>query len=60
MNEVTMNYYTLLYVKQINNKDLLYSTGNYIPYFIITIRGKSLKKNMYNLSNLKKNICVSN
>ena len=56
MNEVTMNYYTLLYVKQINNEDLLYSTGNCIPYFIITIRGKSLKKNMYNLNNLKKNI----
>ena len=24
-----INTYTLLYIKQINNKDLLYSTGNY-------------------------------
>ena len=28
--------YTLLYVKQVTNKDLLYSTGNYTQYFVIT------------------------
>ena len=25
-----INIYTLLYIKEINNRDLLYSTGNYI------------------------------
>ena len=28
--------YTLLYIKQVNNKDLLYSTGNYTQYLVIT------------------------
>ena len=28
--------YTLLYIKQINNKDFLYSTGNYINYIVRT------------------------
>ena len=31
--------YTLLYIKQINN-DLLYSTGSYIQYLVITYNGK--------------------
>ena len=31
---------TLLYLKQIINKDLLYSTGNYTQYFVITYKGK--------------------
>ena len=31
---------TLPNIKQINNKDLLYSTGNYSPYFIITYNEK--------------------
>ena len=35
--------YILLYVKQINNKDLLYSTGNCIQYFI-TYNGKEFEK----------------
>ena len=34
-----INMYTLLYVKQINNKDLLYSTGNYIQYLVINYNG---------------------
>ena len=38
------NMYTLLYIKQITNKDLLYSTGNYIKYPIITYNGKESKK----------------
>ena len=29
-----------LYIKQINNKDLLYYTGNYIQYIIITYNRK--------------------
>ena len=34
--EFRIRRYTLLYIKQINNKVLLYSTGNYIQYFVIT------------------------
>ena len=36
--------YTLPYIKQITNKDLLYSTGNYTQYFVITYKGKESKK----------------
>ena len=35
---------TLLYIKQINNKDLMYSIGNYIQYLIIIYNGKNLEK----------------
>ena len=38
---------TLSYIKQINNKDLLYSTGNYVHYLVINYNGKELKKYMY-------------
>ena len=34
------NVYTLLYIKQIINKDLLYSTGNCIQYLVIANNGK--------------------
>ena len=33
--------------KPINNKDTLYSTGNYIQYLGITYNGKELEKNGY-------------
>ena len=46
------NSKTLVYIRHITNKDLLYSTGNHIQYFIITYKGKELEKNrhvcMYN------------
>ena len=42
-----MNIYTLLYIKYITNKDLLYGTGNYTQYFVITYNGKILKRNIY-------------
>ena len=46
--EFRVNIYTLVYIKQINNKDLLYSTGNYAQYFVITYQGKvSEKKQIY-------------
>ena len=45
--EFGINRYTLLYVKQITNMDLLYSTENTTQYFIITYKGKNLKKNRY-------------
>ena len=42
--EFRINRYKLLYIKQINNKDLLYNTGNYIQYFVITYNEKESKK----------------
>ena len=39
----------LLYLEWINNKVLLYSTGNYIQYSMISHNGKEyFKKRMYN------------
>ena len=34
-----INRYTLLYVKQISNKDILCSTGNYTNDFVIMFNG---------------------
>ena len=45
--EYRINKYALPYIKQINNEDLLYSTGNYIQYLIITYNGKELRKRIY-------------
>ena len=48
---VWVKIYTLLYRKQIKNKDLLYSTGKYIQYLVITYSGKESEKEymyMYN------------
>ena len=42
--EFGIHIYTLLYVKQIINKDLLYSTGNSIQYSVITYMGKEFVK----------------
>ena len=38
--QVGINIYILLYIKQITNKDLLQSTENYTQYFVITCKGK--------------------
>ena len=38
--EYRINRYTQLYIKQLSNKDLLYSTGNYIQYLVITYNVK--------------------
>ena len=35
---------TLLYLKQITNKDLLYSTGNSVQYSVMTYIGMESKK----------------
>ena len=45
--EFGMDMYTLLYIKQIANKDLLYSTGNSTQYSVKTKWEKNLKKNSY-------------
>ena len=38
--EIGIDIYTLLYIKWITNKDLLYSIGNYTQYSVITYTGK--------------------
>ena len=43
--EIKIN--TLLYLRYINNNDLLYSTGNYIQYLVITYNGKEPEKEYY-------------
>ena len=47
--EFEINRQTALYIKQITNKDLLYSKRNYTQYFVSSfpIREKNLKKNRY-------------
>ena len=42
--EIGIDTYTLLYIKQITNKDLLYSTGNSTQYSVMTYMGKESKK----------------
>ena len=42
--EFGINIYTLLYTKQITNKDLLCSTGNYTQYLVITFKEKESEK----------------
>ena len=42
--EIGSNIYMVLYIKQIANKDLLYSTGNYTQYFVITYKRKESEK----------------
>ena len=42
--EAGINIYTQLYIKQIINKDLLYSTGNSTQYSVITYTGKESEK----------------
>ena len=47
--EFGIDTYTLLYLKQITNKNLLYSTDNYTQYLVITYNGKESEKvYMYN------------
>ena len=42
--EFAINIFTLLYVKLITNKDLLYNAGNYTQCFVITYKGKESEK----------------
>ena len=37
----------ILYTEWVNNKVLLYSTGNYIPYPVINQNRKNMKNNVY-------------
>ena len=45
--EIGIDIYTPLCIKQITNKDLLYSTGNYTQNFVITYKGKESENNIY-------------
>ena len=40
--EFEINTYTLLYIKQITKKDLLYGRGNSTQYSVITYKGKKI------------------
>ena len=45
-----INIYTLLYIlyiKQVNNKDLLYNSGNYIQYLVLGYNGKQSENYIY-------------
>ena len=42
--ETGSDIYTLLYIKQITNKNLLYSTGNSTQYSVMTYMGTESKK----------------
>jgi len=42
--KVGIDIYTLLYIKQIANKNLLYSTGNSTQYSVMAYMGKESKK----------------
>ena len=39
-----ININTILYTRQVNNKDLLYNKGNYIQYLVVTFNGKESEK----------------
>ena len=42
--EIGIDIYTLLYIKQITSKDLLYSRGNSTQYAVMAYMGKESKK----------------
>ena len=54
--EFGINIYKLLHIKQITNKDLLYSTGNYTQYFVITYKGKEPEKE-YTYVHISDSLC---
>ena len=45
--EFGISRYKLVYIGLINHKIVVYSTGNYIPYPVINIMEKNMKKNIY-------------
>ena len=45
--EIGIKTHTLLYIKQITNKDLLYSTESYTQYLIATYNGKESGNYIY-------------
>ena len=45
--EIGIDIYTLVYIKSITNKNLLYSTGNSTQYSVMTYMEKNLKMSGY-------------
>ena len=45
--ELGIKIYTQLYMKQITNKDLLYSTENYTQYLVIIYNRKESKQGYF-------------
>ena len=45
--ELGINTHTLLYVRQRTDKVLLYNTGNYNQYLVLTNDKKNLKNNRF-------------
>ena len=45
-------------IYKINNKDLLYSTGDYIQYLVITYNGKDFAKEIYTYICMYMSVCV--
>ena len=41
--KIEIDIYTLLYIKQVTNKNLLYSTENSTPYSVVAYMGKESK-----------------
>ena len=52
VREFGIDMYTLLYLKQIINKDLLYSTGNSAQYSVTTQLGKEFKNESVQFSSV--------
>ena len=44
--EIGIDIYRQLHIKQITNKDLLYSTGNSAQYSVMAYMGKESKKSI--------------
>ena len=42
--ELGINMYTVLYIKQVSTRDLLWSTGKCTQYTVITYNGKESEK----------------
>ena len=42
--KIEMDMYTLIYVRWITNKDLLYNTGNSTQYSLMAYLGKEFKR----------------
>ena len=57
--EFGINRYTPLYIKQVTNKDLLYSTENYTQYLVITYKGKESERRIYIYVCINESFCCT-
>ena len=57
--EFGMDMYTLLYLKWITNKDLLYSTGNAAQYSINNLSGKRIWKRIDTCIGITESLCYT-